>query len=288
MGKFGHWSCVFFIAFDWFTVIMHWTQCWCRWESYESSVSWFSSLKNAERPKLFQKSQFCFFHWLVWLFTISVKHLRQSCFISEAYAGITKFSFFQNHQTCIFLQVWASNLHCNRLQFWATISRLSVLLHDLHLLYYRLLFFGEQPNQTTLRFSAFKISKKLGFFIFFLILSTSFTFVKPISDPFQCLFFQKIPEYSECLKYHTFCYYGHALACFLSITMHLQFDSEATCTERSVNVAKHQNTQNFEKKITHFLLYGQFRPCFCVCLINYNPFIVWFPVNMHWRQHWCR
>ena len=129
MGKFGHWSCVFFITFDWYTVIMHWTQCWCRWESYESSVSWFSSLKNAERPKLFQKSQFCFFHWLVWLFIISVKHIRQSCFISEAYSGITKFSFFQNHQTCIFLQVWASNLHCNRLQFWATISRLSV--HDI-------------------------------------------------------------------------------------------------------------------------------------------------------------
>ena len=63
---------------DGFPINMHRTQLWCRSESTYSSASWSFSLKNAERHKFFQKSQFCFFS-----FSSLIIHCRCRTFITE-------------------------------------------------------------------------------------------------------------------------------------------------------------------------------------------------------------
>ena len=108
MHIFGHCCCVFFIHYNaftvWFPVNLHWTQRWCRWESYASSVLWFPSPKNAEKPKLVQKFQFCFF-----LLTTFVFQCKSFLFQKSQYTQNIKDNtiFFImgifGHRSCVYL-----------------------------------------------------------------------------------------------------------------------------------------------------------------------------------------
>ena len=92
MGNFWHCSCVFFIHYNaftvWFPVHLHWTQRWCRWESYDSSISWLSSLKNAKRPKLFRKFQFCFFSLTTLIIYCELKNIYHRAILAAKHTQV--------------------------------------------------------------------------------------------------------------------------------------------------------------------------------------------------------
>ena len=113
----------------------------------DSSASWFSSLKNAERHKFFQKSQFCFFSFSSLI--IHCKTLSQSYFIRKVDTAFTKLSSLRitnialsftilctqftivNFITNLFQDFLSTKLHdyhsfCDHCQFRAIISCFSV------------------------------------------------------------------------------------------------------------------------------------------------------------------
>ena len=147
-----------------------------------SSASWSSSIKNAERHIFFQKSQFCFFS----LTTLMI-HCRCKTFITELIYQQNQHSFYkvqsQNHRNCFYFTIlsiqftlanFITNLfhdflsakhHKTQVVTIITVfviiasfeqqchvfqSITSLLCHEMHTLYNKLLFFGEKPNQTTL------------------------------------------------------------------------------------------------------------------------------------------
>ena len=96
----------------------------------DSSASWFSSLKNAERHKFFQKSQFCFFSFSSLI--IHCKTLSQSYFIRKVDTAFTKLSSLRITSialsfTILCTQFTIVNFITNLFQDF-----LSVKLHDYH------------------------------------------------------------------------------------------------------------------------------------------------------------